>query len=311
MKKHMKLIVGFALIAAIITTLLISNSKKIPKVDGEYLVYSSTFGKVNRREHYNNLIDTYGEAFAFVKFERELLSSFEKSKEILASAKSDAEMMRSQIKPETEEQLNEELRSLGYQGLEELELYLQNMHFKTQALSEYVSENIDTFFNDYEATFKPRLVSHILIAPKDLTNPSDEEKALMKSIRDRALNGESFAELAKETSMDGSKDSGGSIGLMDKNSPLVTPFLNAALQQETGRIYDWVESKFGFHLILVDANDRETLLEQKAIYSMIADSNPAINKAVTLGLIQKAEVVFDDAEFETKLMAFLGKKVSE
>lgn len=71
----------------------------------------------------------------------------------------------------------------------------------------------------------------------------------LTDIRERILNGEDFAELAKIYSEDlGSAKLGGEIGFMKKGD-LVPPYESAALKLKPGELSGIVESDFGFHLI--------------------------------------------------------------
>ncbi len=103
-------------------------------------------------------------------------------------------------------------------------------------------------------------------APKILerTKPTDQEiddyiakhpelddkqaRAKAQDIVRRARGGEDFAALAKEFSIDGSKEEGGELGWF-KHEAMVKPFADAAFAMQPGQISDVVESQFGFHII--------------------------------------------------------------
>ena len=93
--------------------------------------------------------------------------------------------------------------------------------------------------------------AHILIDTKSRTE--EEAKALAEKIRQEALNGKDFAQLADEYSDDQSVETNhGQLGFFDK-SRMVEPFAEAAFAlKETGDISPVVETKFGFHIIKLE-----------------------------------------------------------
>ncbi|MCJ0742009.1 peptidylprolyl isomerase [Pedobacter montanisoli] len=91
--------------------------------------------------------------------------------------------------------------------------------------------------------------SHILIDPSKV---GGEEKAmkLADSLKNLALKGSSFAELAKTYSVDGSKEHGGELGTFARGA-MVPAFENAAFDGKTGDI-KVVRSQFGVHVIKIE-----------------------------------------------------------
>ncbi|MBU4312388.1 MAG: peptidylprolyl isomerase, partial [Candidatus Omnitrophica bacterium] len=103
--------------------------------------------------------------------------------------------------------------------------------------------------------------SHILIrvAPDAGEEGKDSAKAQIDGIRQRALAGEDFAELAKENSQDGSAPNGGDLGYFGRGA-MVKPFEDAAFSLEVGQISEVVETQFGYHIIKVtDKQSAKTL----------------------------------------------------
>lgn len=71
----------------------------------------------------------------------------------------------------------------------------------------------------------------------------------LQGIKQRILNGEDFAALAREYSEDqGSAANGGNLGWTKRGS-MVPEFEAAAMSLDTGKLSDIVESEYGFHLI--------------------------------------------------------------
>jgi peptidyl-prolyl cis-trans isomerase C len=94
---------------------------------------------------------------------------------------------------------------------------------------------------------------HILIrteAEADAAAKAEARKQI-DEIRQKAVDGEDFAELAKSHSQDpGSKEKGGDLGFFARGQ-MVKPFEEAAFTLKENEISPVVESPFGFHLIQV------------------------------------------------------------
>ncbi len=123
--------------------------------------------------------------------------------------------------------------------------------------------------------FKPRTsyvrAKHILIKfnPND---PADRQRALktITELRERILKGEPFEKLAKEYSNDSiTARRGGDLGYYGKNSfePTFEAYVWSA---PIGQLSDIIETKYGFHLVIVidryltDVDRYELELDEKA-----------------------------------------------
>ncbi|WP_026450755.1 peptidylprolyl isomerase [Aequorivita capsosiphonis] len=118
--------------------------------------------------------------------------------------------------------------------------------------------------------------THILIAVDYEAVPQDTLKAYnkIKSIREKALQGEDFKALAKKYSEEpGSKERGGELGYFTAFS-MVYPFENAAYNTKVGEISNIIRTSFGYHILKV--NDRR-LAPPKIVVShiMISDKKGA------------------------------------
>lgn len=91
--------------------------------------------------------------------------------------------------------------------------------------------------------------SHILIAPAQVGG-DDKALKLADSLKKLVQAGGSFANLAKQYSVDGSKDKGGELGTFARGA-MVTEFENAAFDGKTGDI-KVVKSQFGIHVIKIE-----------------------------------------------------------
>lgn len=118
----------------------------------------------------------------------------------------------------------------------------------------------------YDAEVKSRFTQperrqarHILVrVDEDVDDAAAKAKiqALRKRIRD---GGEDFADVAREASDDlGSRDKGGDLGWVGRGV-MVPEFEQALYKLEAGKISEAVRTSFGWHLILVDKIQAETV----------------------------------------------------
>ncbi len=80
--------------------------------------------------------------------------------------------------------------------------------------------------------------SHILV----------EKLSLAQELKTKISKGESFANLAKQYSIDGSKRRGGDLGFFGRGM-MVPEFEKAAFALEKGQVSDIVKTQFGYHII--------------------------------------------------------------
>ncbi len=97
--------------------------------------------------------------------------------------------------------------------------------------------------------------------------PSAKDTALMlefaQELKQRAQNGEAFADLAKSYSNDdGSADSGGRLGGFQPRTTWVPAFADAAFRLQPGQISDPVLTPFGYHVIRMNARKTEGGVEK-------------------------------------------------
>jgi len=97
---------------------------------------------------------------------------------------------------------------------------------------------------------------HVLVAyrgatraPKDVKRTKAEAKKLAEEVREKALAGTDFSELAGEYSDDpGGKANRGNLGKFKRESK-VKRFSDAAFQLKVGQVSEVVETEFGYHVI--------------------------------------------------------------
>ncbi|MFO8068203.1 MAG: peptidylprolyl isomerase [Bacteroidales bacterium] len=160
--------------------------------------------------------------------------------------------------------------------LEALELKLDTAESFINELSSYRVQLAQPYLNDMEVTEQlikeafDRMqydirASHILIEVPEYALPEDTIKAYEKiaEIRERALKGESFEQLARRESDDPSakdspaqgnrppmKGNAGDLGYFTVFN-MVYPFETAAYNTAVGEISDIVRTNFGYHIIKV------------------------------------------------------------
>ncbi len=120
-------------------------------------------------------------------------------------------------------------------------------------------EEIQTYYQEHQEDFKqpPKANLKYLLFAKE-PSPSDEEsvKVKIEEIRDMALSGEDFSDLAQEYSQGPSAEKGGDLGFFERGS-MVKPFEDAAFSLKPGEISPPVKTRFGWHLIKVEEKDKE------------------------------------------------------
>ena len=100
----------------------------------------------------------------------------------------------------------------------------------------------------------------------DPKKPTDEEKEKIKKVDEALAENNSFADVASLYSDDSSKQQGGSVGVMDKDTNFVKEFKEAALNLNKGEVSKWVTTEYGQHLILVDETDFKKLLNDSEFF---------------------------------------------
>ncbi len=121
----------------------------------------------------------------------------------------------------------------------------------------------------YDHTINEVLASHIMVKLPTNPSPADTLSAYKKitDIRKRILAGESFEKVAREVSDDpSSKENGGLLGWFSAFM-MVYPFENAAYHTPVGTVSLPVRTKYGYHLIKVNAI-RPTLGDIKLAHIM-------------------------------------------
>ncbi len=141
---------------------------------------------------------------------------------------------------------------------------------------------------------------HILVATED------EAKAVIERLK----KGEKFEDVAKEVSLDGSKDYGGDLGYFTA-AEMVPAFSKAAFALQPGEISGPVETKYGWHIIKVEdrkAGGPQPYDKVKAAIRLVLLRKQVQDKLEELRKTAKIEVLDPDLK---KLQAENEKRLKE
>ncbi len=216
---------------------------------------------------------------------------------------------QAQYGSEADAALQDALTQSGFKDLEEYrEILVYSFQLK-EFLNKYIDDHFDEVFNDYYTTQNPRYVSHVLIKMEDPENPTDEEKAKVEAVQQAINNNEDFAEIAKKYSDDTSASNGGYLGICDKKTNFVEPFLKAALSLDEGKISDAVKSDYGVHFIKVDSRDQEKMKQDAQV---LDERLPSYDSLMVHAAISTYDVKITDEQlkeiFESQLKSYLNQR---
>ncbi len=137
--------------------------------------------------------------------------------------------------------------------------YLKNTIRKDQIINEYLQDysqevevndsDLETYYEENKDEIDKVRASHILV----------EDPVLAQEVLEKLYEGEDFAEMAKEYSIDGSAQSGGDLGFFGKGQ-MIPEFEEVAFSLEVGELSGLVESQFGIHIIKV--TEKQTTFEE-------------------------------------------------
>ncbi|MCR9107162.1 MAG: peptidylprolyl isomerase [Gammaproteobacteria bacterium] len=106
-------------------------------------------------------------------------------------------------------------------------------------------------------------VRHILVKPSEIMT-DEEARELTQQLRNRVLNGEDFAELAREYSEDiGSAAEGGDLGWASPGQ-MVPEFEQAMAATDIGEVSQPVRSQFGWHILQVEGRRDQDMTNDAA-----------------------------------------------
>ena len=269
-------------------------------------IYSIDGQKVSADEYFETLSEQYGTNFTYQFLEKTYLSAQDVEEDITESLKKSEEQLKEEAKDEEQRKMLEAtLRSFGYKGLDELNLYLKNSYVRNKI----VEDNFVDYFKDEDAfleEYKPRLVTHVLIRVEDKdVKLTDEIQKQMDQI-DKALKNVDNMKISMIELNDGGSIIAEDLGYVDKESPLAPEFLEESLRLNFDETSDWLKTDFGFHRIYVENTDPADLLKRPEVMEKVLQSNPNLNVEIMLDkMLEDGMSISDSLLKEIKEMAGL------
>lgn len=317
LKKYgMIIIVALLFTGAIIYFAVDSNKGVISgkQENGKDVVVSLSGYNVTADTLYDKLMQdsSYASYSLYLKFVNEVVSaSTTATEDMQTSAELQAESMINSFKSEYGDSYGEYLQaalvSAGLEKEEDLVGYYLNYYMLQDMIEKYTEEHKAELFDEFYEEKSPRLVSHILVKMEDSENPTAEEKAKMDAIDAALKEGKTFAEVAKEMSDDSSASNGGSLGYVDADTSFVEPFLTTALELNSGEMSEWVQTEYGYHLILVDDSTKETMIENDDALEALSSYYSYLELTVIKEAASKLEITYASDEIKAMIDEFLAQ----
>ena len=128
-------------------------------------------------------------------------------------------------------------------------------------------------------------IRHLLVRVKAGKESKKEALAEINLLREKIINGESFASVAEDFSDDpGSRTSGGSLGFIKRNQ-MVKEFETKAYTQDLNTISEPIETTFGYHILETTEKSGEKIKVRHILVSPeITEKDESIAYKYALGL---------------------------
>ena len=198
----------------------------------------------------------------------------------------------------------------------------ENMRNNVESKVSITPSEVERFFNEFDKSKLPIVpeqycYSHIVMYPPAHKDAQLRTKERLLTLRQRIINGETFAMLARLYSEDESTRSyGGDLGWSNPNQ-YVAPFSDALVKLKPGQVSSVVETEYGFHIIqLIDKKGesyhcRHILMKPSYSSDEMAISNAKLDSIANL--IRCDSMSFMEAAIkfsEDKLSKMNGGRVS-
>ncbi|MFP4209277.1 MAG: SurA N-terminal domain-containing protein [Wenzhouxiangella sp.] len=219
----------------------------------------------------------------------------------------------------TEEEVAEYYEANQDDFLTTEQVSIRYIELDTQELTRDLELTEEDLRQRYEAarqrylTPEARQAAHILIET-DAERSDEDGRALATQLYERALDGESFADLAREFSDDpASADVGGDLGWIEPGD-MVEAFEEALFGLTfTGELSEPVRTPFGWHVIrLEDIREPEGMSFDEARAEILAEYREREAEALYVELSDRlVDLVFADASSLEPLAEELGLEIAE
>ncbi len=180
-----------------------------------------------------------------------------------------------------EQAMKEALKSHGL-SMEELKADIQRSMKIQKLLEREVFDKVTVeqgevkgFYDSNPQVFQvPEQVRarHIIVRVKEGATEVEKKQAqdAIQKAAERIKKGESFEEVAKQVSQDGTAQRGGDLGYFSRGQ-MVPEFEKAAFSLEKGKVSPVVETKFGYHLIKLEDRKEARILGFQEVEPKIAE----------------------------------------
>lgn len=197
----------------------------------------------------------------------------------------------------TEEAYQADLRQGGFTAesyKEDLHRQITVRHFIEETMVKRVAVSNEDIHEAYVANqaqlMQPEMVNarHILIAVAPTADEAAiaEARTTIERVRKEASAGANFAELAARYSQDSTAAKGGELGFVPRGA-FVKPFEEAAFALKVGELSDIVRTRYGFHLIKLEARQEARALTE-------AEATPQLRRYLAAQKLQ--EVVQEEVK---------------
>lgn len=275
-----KLTIGLVSLATVFTLAACSN-------DNSEVVVETNAGDITKEEFYEELKDRYG---AQVLEEMVMTKVLEGKYEVTdEDVESEIEFMK-----DTYGDSYDLIVQQNFGDEESLRQLIRTSLLREQAALEDVEITDEEIKERYERSKYEFDAQHILV----------EDLETAEEVKQKLDDGEDFAELAKEYSVDSSAESGGDLGTFSAGK-MVKEFEDAVYSMEPGDISDPVESEFGFHIIKV--NDKREVEEDIGEFEDMKEElrrQLASEKVDMAKLQEKIDQMVQEADINIKIKEF-------
>lgn len=288
----------------------IDSNFKGKKVNGKDIVFAINGVNFTADEYYEELLPDLAGVELYRLFERFVLSEIETSDEIKEQSATYASNQIANTSSQGTaalEQLEKAILASGYKnGLKDLPTLYENQAKLIVLERDYIKANREATADLYIKDNNPRVVSHILIKMADVENPTEAETKKWEEAKAALANGDDFGEVAVKFSDDeGTATKKGSLGYVDKNSQIEQVFLENAAKVSKGNTSEWFNGKNGKHIILVEEDSFDGLIETDEFVSSISQVYPVVQKQSVYDASANLEVTFENEEAEKALKDFI------
>ena len=291
--------------------------KEPHQVDGNYIIYSINGENYTADELYEDLKPVYSLNTTYTEFEKMVCdAAIKTTSDMQTLATNNAQYV---LSTNDKAQLEAQMNALGFDGIEGLDDYFLFILKSQQLRTDYLKAHEEDIVKPFMEKNDPKYISHILVRVADVkkttnedgtytleANPTAEETAKVEAIKE-ALKTQSFAEVAKQYSDDGSAQNGGLLGYFDNtNQQFVKEFADASRALKAGEVSDVVLSEFGYHFIMAESKELADLYLDPAFNDSIYKSEKSLYYKPLIEKAEELNIKVTDADVWADLQTAFG-----